>query len=70
MPPEQASSTLFESVSTISVIPVLALNPVENAAKLAQMLVDGGLSVIEVTLRTENALKIIEAMAAVEVANV
>ena len=70
MSPEQASNHLLESVSTISVIPVLALNQVENAARIAQMLVAGGLSIIEVTLRTENALTIIEAMAAVEGANV
>jgi len=48
------------------VIPVLTLEDAAQAAPLARALVDGGLPVIEVTLRTPAALAAIAAMAAVE----
>jgi 2-dehydro-3-deoxyphosphogluconate aldolase/(4S)-4-hydroxy-2-oxoglutarate aldolase len=44
------------------VIPVITLDDVATARPLAEALVAGGLPVIEVTLRTANALKIVEAM--------
>lgn len=45
------------------VIPVLTIEKVEDAVPIAEALVEGGLPVLEVTLRTENALKVIEAIA-------
>ena len=48
------------------VIPVLTIARVEDAAPLARALVAGGLSVLEVTLRTPAALDAIRAMAGVE----
>jgi 2-dehydro-3-deoxyphosphogluconate aldolase/(4S)-4-hydroxy-2-oxoglutarate aldolase len=48
------------------VIPVLTLDGSIDPAALAQTLVDAGLPVIEVTLRTPSALAAIRAMAAVE----
>lgn len=45
------------------VIPVLMVERVEDAVPLAEALVEGGLKVLEVTLRTEHALDVIEAMA-------
>ncbi|NBR11076.1 MAG: keto-hydroxyglutarate-aldolase/keto-deoxy-phosphogluconate aldolase [Alphaproteobacteria bacterium] len=45
------------------VIPVLTVHGPDDAVPLAQALVDGGLPVLEVTLRTEGALKAIEAIA-------
>lgn len=45
------------------VIPVLTISNVEDAVPIAEALVEGGLPVLEVTLRTENALKAIEAIA-------
>lgn len=45
------------------VIPVLTITKVEDAVPIAEALVEGGLPVLEVTLRTENALKAIEAIA-------
>lgn len=48
------------------VIPVLKVNKPEMAIELAKALVEGGLPVLEVTLRTDNALEVIEAMSEVE----
>jgi 2-dehydro-3-deoxyphosphogluconate aldolase/(4S)-4-hydroxy-2-oxoglutarate aldolase len=48
------------------VMPVLAVNRVEDAVPLAQALKAGGLTVLEVTLRTEAAMAVIEAMKTVE----
>jgi 2-dehydro-3-deoxyphosphogluconate aldolase/(4S)-4-hydroxy-2-oxoglutarate aldolase len=46
----------------VPVIPVLTVTGPEDAVPLARALVAGGLDVLEVTLRTEGALKAIEAM--------
>jgi 2-dehydro-3-deoxyphosphogluconate aldolase/(4S)-4-hydroxy-2-oxoglutarate aldolase len=45
------------------VIPVIVLQHVEDAVPLAQALVDGGVRVLEVTMRTPVALRCIEAIA-------
>jgi len=45
------------------VIPVIVLQRVEDAVPLAQALVDGGVRVLEVTLRTPVALRCMEAIA-------
>ncbi len=47
------------------VIPVLVINDVAHAEKLAEALIAGGLPVLEVTLRTEAALDAIKVMARV-----
>lgn len=52
------------------VIPVLVIDDPRDAAKLAQALVAGGLPVLEVTLRTPNALEAITEMAKVPGARV
>jgi len=44
------------------VIPVLVVDQLEHAAPLARALYDGGLTVLEITLRTPVALQVIEAM--------
>src|SRR6185503_9025812 len=48
------------------VIPVLVVDDVAHAAPLAQALVDGGLPMLEVTLRTAAALHVIREMSRVE----
>src|SRR4051812_48534385 len=48
------------------VIPVLVIDRVEDALPIARALVDGGLPVLEVTLRTPAALDAIRAMKEVE----
>jgi 2-dehydro-3-deoxyphosphogluconate aldolase/(4S)-4-hydroxy-2-oxoglutarate aldolase len=45
------------------VIPVIVINRVEDAVPMAQALVDGGVKVLEVTLRTPVALRCMEAIA-------
>ena len=45
------------------VIPVIVINRLDDAVPLAQALVDGGVKVLEVTLRTPVALKAMEAIA-------
>jgi 2-dehydro-3-deoxyphosphogluconate aldolase/(4S)-4-hydroxy-2-oxoglutarate aldolase len=45
------------------VIPVIVLHRVQDAVPLAQALVDGGVRVLEVTMRTPVALQCIEAIA-------
>jgi 2-dehydro-3-deoxyphosphogluconate aldolase/(4S)-4-hydroxy-2-oxoglutarate aldolase len=45
------------------VIPVIVIDRLEDAVPLARALVEGGVKVLEVTLRTPVALKAIEAMA-------
>lgn len=46
------------------VVPVIAIDHLEDALPLARALIDGGLPVLEVTLRTEPALAAIRAIAA------
>lgn len=48
------------------VIPVLVVDDVRQARPIAQALVEGGLRVLEVTLRTDAAFDVIREMAAVE----
>jgi len=52
-------------LSRAPVIPVIILDDVDAARPLAEALVAGGLPVLEVTLRTPNALRVIAEMAKV-----
>ena len=63
---KQASAIILQYIAPIDVIPVLVLDDPKIAADLAKVLVDAGLPILEVTLRTPNALKVIESMAAVD----
>jgi len=49
-------------LSLAPVIPVIILDDVSQARPLAEALVAGGLPILEVTLRTPNALKVMEEM--------
>jgi 2-dehydro-3-deoxyphosphogluconate aldolase/(4S)-4-hydroxy-2-oxoglutarate aldolase len=55
---------LYELLSTTPVVPVLVVDSVDTALPLARALVAGGLSVLEITLRTPAALEIIRAIGA------
>ena len=59
MPPADVGSLLAGT----AVIPVLVVDSVETGVALARALVAGGLSVLEITLRTGAALKVIRAIA-------
>ncbi len=52
-------STIKEIMQTSPVIPVMVINKLEHAVPLAQALVEGGLKVLEITLRTPVALEAI-----------
>ena len=60
MPDRQAG--LHDLLAMTPVVPVLAIDSVENALPLARALVAGGLPVLEITLRTPAALEIIRAI--------
>lgn len=57
--------TLEQIMRAGPVIPVLKVENPEVAVPLAQALVEGGLPVLEVTLRTDSALEVIAAMTGV-----
>lgn len=61
----QDAAALRQTLSLAPVIPVIILDDISRARSLAEALVAGGLPVLEVTLRTPNALRIIEEMAKV-----
>ncbi|MDP6832660.1 MAG: bifunctional 4-hydroxy-2-oxoglutarate aldolase/2-dehydro-3-deoxy-phosphogluconate aldolase [Alphaproteobacteria bacterium] len=55
--------TIEQVMGLAPVIPVLTIERVEDAVPLAEALVKGGLSALEITLRTDAALAAIEAIA-------
>lgn len=65
MTPRDASAFAFEICSKAPIIPVLVVRDVAHAEPLARALVEGGLPVLEVTLRTPVALEVITAMSKV-----
>lgn len=59
-------SPIESIMRTAPVIPVLVIDEVRYAASIAEALVKGGLRVLEVTLRTADALEVIREMKQVE----
>ncbi len=51
------SKTIKEIMSSSPIVPVMVINNVEHAVPLAKALVKGGITVLEITLRTEAALE-------------
>ena len=51
------SKTIKEIMSSSAIVPVMVINNVEHAVPLAKALVKGGITVLEITLRTEAALE-------------
>src|SRR6185503_4371424 len=62
MPPRQEDPIMHALFRGISVIPVLTIDRERDAVPLARALSDGGLSIIEVTLRTPAAIAAIAAI--------
>jgi 2-dehydro-3-deoxyphosphogluconate aldolase / (4S)-4-hydroxy-2-oxoglutarate aldolase len=58
--------SLVEAASKAPIVPVLVVDHIEVAAPLARALVDGGLTIAEVTLRTPSGLGVIEEMKTAE----
>ena len=63
MNPGQSSTFLLQTCKEVPVIPVLEVTDDAVAEPLAAALIEGGLHVIEITLRTSAALQTIEKMA-------
>lgn len=61
----QDAGTLKSILTAAPVVPVIIHDDVASARNLAEALVAGGLTTLEVTLRTPNALKVMEEMAKV-----
>ncbi|HEY0266724.1 MAG TPA: hypothetical protein VGC16_08235, partial [Rhizomicrobium sp.] len=55
---------LREELAATRIVPVIVINNAAQAVPLAQALVEGGLNILEVTLRTPAALAVIRAIAA------
>lgn len=55
--------TAGEVMEISPIVPVIALDRVEDALPLAEALLEGGIAVMEITLRTEAGLKSIETIA-------
>lgn len=62
----QDTAVLKQTLSLAPVIPVIILDDIDAAQPMAEALVAGGLPVLEVTLRTPNALKVMAEMAKVD----
>lgn len=54
----------LEELKKFRLVPVIVIDDAESAAPLAEAIVAGGLSCVEITLRTEGALATIKTMAA------
>jgi 2-dehydro-3-deoxyphosphogluconate aldolase/(4S)-4-hydroxy-2-oxoglutarate aldolase len=61
-----SSKRIQEICCLTKVIPVLSVDRIEDSIPLGQALVDGGLKVLEVTLRTKNALSVINEMSKID----
>lgn len=55
--------SIFETLSHFGVVPVIAIDDADGALPLADALIEGGLPVAEITLRTNAACAAIEAIA-------
>lgn len=64
--PKQASDFILTRCQNAHVIPVLVIDDTSIAQDLAKVFVDAGMPILEVTLRTTNALSVLEKMASVE----
>ncbi len=66
MSTSKPTRTIADLMQVAPVIPVIVIDDVRQAVPLAQALVNGGLRVLEVTLRTDAALESIAAMREVD----
>jgi 2-dehydro-3-deoxyphosphogluconate aldolase/(4S)-4-hydroxy-2-oxoglutarate aldolase len=64
--PEQLTAAVDAVLHAAPVVPVLAVEDLADAVPLARTLVEAGLPVLEITLRTASALDVIRAMSGVE----
>lgn len=57
-----AKESVFEQITNLGVVPVIAIESVDDALPLADALLEGGLPVAEITFRTTAAAKVIETL--------
>jgi len=55
-----ANSSVFDKVSCLGVVPVIAIDSPDAAIPLADALLEGGLPIVEITFRTMAAAEVIE----------
>ena len=60
---QQVKLTALQVMQDAPVIPVIVLHDIQHAVPLARALVAGGIRMLEVTLRTPQALACLEAIA-------
>ncbi|MEI4488873.1 bifunctional 4-hydroxy-2-oxoglutarate aldolase/2-dehydro-3-deoxy-phosphogluconate aldolase [Frigidibacter sp. MR17.14] len=58
------ASPVFDRIAALGVVPVIAIERVEHALPLADALLEGGLSVAEITFRTEAAAEVMALLGA------
>src|SRR2546430_6165270 len=54
------AAELFKQITTLGIVPVLAVENVKDALPLADALLEGGLPIVEITFRTAAAAEVIE----------
>ena len=59
---EEAMNEAVELIESLAVVPVVAIDSVSAAHRLAEALIAGGLPCAEITLRTEAGLQVIKAL--------
>jgi 2-dehydro-3-deoxyphosphogluconate aldolase/(4S)-4-hydroxy-2-oxoglutarate aldolase len=64
--PTESSKKARETCLVSKIIPVLSIQNIEDAIPLGEALIEGNLPVLEVTLRTPNALEIIKKMSTIK----
>ena len=57
------SDNIYEIIHKLGVVPVIAINSVENALPLADAMIEGGLPIAEITFRTKAAAEVISLLA-------
>lgn len=62
-PGKSVPLTLYDAIQDVPVIPVIVLRRVSDAIPVAEALINGGISIFEITMRTDAALPGIEKIA-------
>ena len=70
MTPKQSNEKIKQLLASTQIVPVITVDEISQAKPLAQALVKGGLTVLEVTLRTPCAIEAIQEMSQVAGATV
>jgi 2-dehydro-3-deoxyphosphogluconate aldolase/(4S)-4-hydroxy-2-oxoglutarate aldolase len=58
--PQNASNYILDSLKVAKIIPIVTIRRVTDAVPIVESLLEGGLTMVELTLRTRDALEVIE----------